>query len=520
MDIEKIKQDLGHTDIPWNMNHYFMQVVEKHPDRLAMRWPKIICNEIQYEDISFKQFLEESLHFTQGLVEQGVVPGDRVVLFFPICLDLYYLICGCFHLGAIPVFVDSAMDNKKILMALKDANAKVIISSQKLLKYRWMFPFMWSVQCYAYEGKGFLYKDYKKLRSVKVYEKERTKRKLKDHTLITFTTGSGGRPKGVDRTLEILCNQKLVGEYYWPHDEKTLDMPFFPMIVLQNLGCGITSIIPKIDLTKIENTDFDLIARQIKEAGVTRFSGPPRIFEELCDRIEKKGLKFEKLTSTIVGGAPVSKSLAKRIVECFPGVENNIVYGSSEAEPISHTRMEDFISSTSKGHLVGNPISCLNVRIARDGELDEISQGVVGEVIMAGPHVVQKYIDNHPANLTNKMTDDQGRVWHRSGDLGYRDEKGWIWLVGRVSDQVLCQNGKIPSYSIEEDLNQLNIKGAIIYKGGKNYLFIEGEFQQDQVDSIITKYKLTDTSIRKIHRLPRDKRHHSKIDRLKLSDIA
>jgi acyl-CoA synthetase (AMP-forming)/AMP-acid ligase II len=66
----------------------------------------------------------------------------------------------------------------------------------------------------------------------------------------------------------------------------------------------------------------------------------------------------------------------------------------------------------------------------------DVRDGEVGEVVVTGPHVNQRYHRNPAAERAHKIVDETGAIWHRTGDAAYRDDHGRLWLVGRTSDVV------------------------------------------------------------------------------------
>ena len=140
----------------------------------------------------------------------------------------------------------------------------------------------------------------------------------------------------------------------------------------------------------------------------------------------------------LVGGAPVPLSLQQRIKSAMPECTCYVIYGSTEAEPIAHYEMQ--LGEESQPAFVGgHPADFIDVKII-DLPLEPIPDGTgleglphseVGEVIVSGDHVNKGYIDNEQANRENKIKDDAGIIWHRTGDRGFFDEHGTIWLVGR-----------------------------------------------------------------------------------------
>ncbi len=364
MDIEDLRDKLEHSGIPNNNNYYAFKQINAHPDKVALKYPTIENNNVIYRELTFNQFRTESLRWANGLILEGFKVGDRIILLFPVSVELYQVIFACFHLGITPVFVDLSMGTRKLIQAIKDSKAKGIFSIDKLLKFKYFIPAMWGKKCFSLDRKRFLIKNLSDLYTDSCYSKNQLELDNKTTALITFTSGSTGKPKGANRTIEVLLNQKIVSEYMWPHNKNEIDMPAFPMIVLQNLGCGVSSVLPAIDFQNFLEMKPEIVYSQLLNQKVSRFSAQPFFIEHLCDyMLESKLDTPTSIRSIVIGGAVVSKRLCKKIQSAFSNIEVNIVYGSTEAEPIAHASIEEFLSSDSRGLLLGKVVESLRVKI-------------------------------------------------------------------------------------------------------------------------------------------------------------
>jgi acyl-CoA synthetase (AMP-forming)/AMP-acid ligase II len=522
MKIEDLRIQLGHNGTPDNGNFYALKEIINNPDKTALKYPFLKDGIVKYEELTFKQFKNEALKIAGGLNNKNFKTGDRIIILFPVSVDLYLTIFACFYLGIIPIFLDISMGQKQLVKAIRSSKAKGVISIDKLLKYKLLIPALWGKECFSLDRKRFLVPKFSEIKESDVFEGQEVSLSSELPALITFTSGTSGVPKGANRTIQILLNQKIVSEYLWPHKHNEVDMPAFPMIVLQNLGCGVSSILPMIDFQNYKGMDPKVIVEQMITEKITRFSAQPFFIEKITDYLLKEKLKVESIRSLVVGGAVVSKKLCEKIIKAFPDVDCNIVYGSTEAEPIAHTKMNEFIETEGRGLLLGKITSVLESKIIKVSDNpsveDETEKGSVGEIILAGPHVIEEYIDNHPANEILKLRSSENVVWHRTGDLGYLDENDYLWLVGRITDQIEGCDGLIPCYDLEEELLTLTgFKAAFI--NSNKILFVESLFDDDlngKVLEFLQIKKLGKFEVQFIESIPVDQRHFSRVDRGKL----
>jgi acyl-CoA synthetase (AMP-forming)/AMP-acid ligase II len=212
-------------------------------------------------------------------------------------------------------------------------------------------------------------------------------------------------------------------------------------------------VLPDSDPRRPADIDPARIHRQMLDERVTTSSGSPAFYERLGRWCAENGRRIP-LRALFTGGAPVLPPLA-RVLDATVDGEPHVVYGSSEAEPIAGIGARGMLAATDAarddvdhpgGLCVGCPVPEIAVRLLRphdapivldDGGLPawEVAPGEVGEVVVAGAHVLPGYLNDPEAERQNKVRDG-GRVWHRTGDAAWMDADGRLWLMGRVKERV------------------------------------------------------------------------------------
>jgi acyl-CoA synthetase (AMP-forming)/AMP-acid ligase II len=189
---------------------------------------------------------------------------------------------------------------------------------------------------------------------------------------------------------------------------------------------------------------------------------------------------------------------------------------------------------------MGNPAKVVESRIIRitlkavptinnwsDFTLD---QGEVGELIVTGDHVCKDYFNNPEAVAQNKITDKDGKIWHRMGDTGYMDEEGRFWLVGRVHSTISRNGEMLHAQNVEQRIQDglktplrvaaLGLQDAAL--GEKLVLVVEqvGKGQAELIEEIKESAETSRIPVDEIKiikkKIPVDPRHNSKTDYSKL----
>lgn len=310
-------------------------------------------------------------------------------------------------------------------------------------------------------------------------------------SILLFTSGTTSKSKAVmlnQKGLATNIADMLMVESLYPTDTNIAFLPFHHIFgstgMLVMLASGVKTVFPD---------GLRYIKQNLKEYGVSVFVGVPllvnKMYENIEKEIEKQGktklintatkisnflLKFNidirrklfkqvldglggKMRLIISGGAPLDKNVSIKFNEL--GVRLIQGYGLTETSPVISAENDKYIRNGS----VGFPMRHLTVEIVnkdKDG---------IGEVRVKGPNIMMGYYENEEA--TNKVLKEG---WFYTGDLGYIDNDGFLFLTGREKDVIVMKNGKkVFPEELEVLVNNLpEVEECFIYgmaqKGDKN----------------------------------------------------
>lgn len=465
--------------------------------------------------------LEEEVKSTAAYFRKmDITEGDRVLVFVPMGIDLYIIVLALFYIGATAVFLDEWVSKKRLVLCCQLADCKGFIG---IFKARIIALFS------------------KELRQIQV--KLKLKKKLNEAVpivhvqpdtaaLITFTTGSTGTPKAVRRTHEFLKEQfdALLDEI--EPKATDIDMPVLPIVLFVNLGMGCTSIIADFKMTKPESMNVSVIADQIKKGNVNRITASPFFIRKLAEHAIERNTEHPDIEKIFTGGAPVFPTEATLYLKAFPRSRSTIVYGSTEAEPISSINAEELVSRSNEldyGLPVGRPFHKARVKIIQIIEevitpcSEEVLQnlfvkkGQIGEIIVSGPHVLTQYFKNEQAFRQNKIVVGE-TIWHRTGDSGFMkgDE---LFLTGRCKQLIRVGNECLSPFIIENQLQAIEgvTMGTLIKVRDQLVLMIQSALEAEQVEQYVK--GIPYDKIKVVTQIPMDPRHNSKIDYEKLNHL-
>lgn len=503
---------------PFNIADLFIHNAERYPDKTAI-WDK------NGDKITFSELAQHVRLTANYFKRKGIRKGDRVLLFVPMGIDLYRNVLALFYLGATVVFVDQWSKIDRLDTCCQIADCKAFVGS-------------WKAHMLRFFSKGIRQIPIKLGLSYSGKENDQMcQTLLKDAALITFTTGSTGTPKAALRTHGFLYEQFKALEEEIQAKPSDVDMSVLPIVLLINLAVGSTSVIADFNPSKPTKIQPRRIIKQLLNYQVTRLVASPYFIKRIAEHIYEHKISLPELNDIFTGGAPVFLKEAKLYNKAFPTKNVRILYGSTEAEPISSIVVEELASETSTFNLKrGIPVGAIfhktQVKIIpiTDKPLFDISleafermqqpEGVWGEIVVSGPHVLTQYYENEQALRANKILID-GIYWHRTGDSGYiRD--GRLFLTGRCNTLIPQGEDWLSTFVFEnyvQSIDGVEI-GTILSDGTDISAFIEltAETQsiKEQVLAELQQLPFSITTV-KFQQLPRDPRHHAKIEYSKLT---
>ena len=493
----------------FNIVDLFFQAAAKHPEKWA-----IVTSR---ERITFGE-LAKKVNDTAGYFQkEGILKGDRVLIFVPMGMDLYRIVLALFKIGATAVFLDEWVSKKRLDACCEIAKCRAFVAVPKI---RWL---------------SFLSKELRKIplkfglryRAEMPYRVETQK---EDTALITFTTGSTGTPKAAKRTHGFLNEQFAALIDKINPQEGDVDMPALPIVLLINLGAGCTSVIPEYKASRPDQFRPEKVVQQWQNEHVNRFVSSPFLMKEISKYLLANKQTVPSMEKIFTGGAPVFPVEAELYVKAFPEASIEIVYGSTEAEPISAISARDLViekqNVLQKGLNVGTPyhgtqvkiigISSVAIACSSNEELSdlELPAGEIGEIIVSGSHVLREYFNNPEAIRHNKIFVGSD-CWHRTGDSGYV-ENNQLFLTGRCSS-LIHKEGQLISPFIYENFFQTIAgieMGTILEIDQKVVAILEKnkQFKETDWNTAIKDRNLVFEKTIWLPKIPRDPRHNSKID--------
>lgn len=401
------------------------------------RDPHVAISVVGGGTLTYGELHARAQHYAAALQDQGVVAGDRVGIVSRHNAEAVALFWGILSAGAIVVWMNDDAKGKDLPAVCASADPKrIVVQGEK-------------------QQRLFLNNDDMRdrvieldvLAAMQVLAPEPVTASDDDPAVIVYTSGSSGQPKGVCLSHKNLYTVDRAVIQHMPITEDDVYMMVVPLHYVH----GVMQLtVHLLAGATIHFHDSFLFPTQVVDALVnlkcTGFSGVPFHFNALITRGSLLDRELPDLRWVTVTGGKLSADAIMTILARFPRLEFHIAYGQTECAPRATALHPDRIRQ--KPDSVGSPIPGVTVEILGD-DGQPVERGQQGEVVVSGDNIMLGYWKDPEA--TGYAIDDQGRL--RTGDIGYFDPDGDLFLVGRRSAMIKSAGERIVPEEIERVLD-------------------------------------------------------------------
>ncbi|MFC0042798.1 o-succinylbenzoate--CoA ligase [Metabacillus iocasae] len=408
------------TTIPnWLAKRAFMT-----PDRVAI--------ETGDEVVTFKELHEHALHVAQQISYYGITQGDTVAVLMSNSLSMVYVIHSLKYIGAKTVLLNTRLKAHEVAYQLKDSQTNLLICDDDLQR---VGKESVSEKTLSMVTASELFKSQRK--EIDVIEEF----SLADADTIMYTSGTTGQPKGVIQTY---------GNHWWSAMGSALNLGIHekdcwliavPLFHISGLSILMRSIFYGMKVMLHHQFNPKEVNEAIKEKEVTIVSVVTTMLTKMLDELAEQQYPTT-FRCMLVGGGPAPLSVLKQcVVKQIPVYQT---YGMTETASQVVTLAPEY--SLSKLGSAGKALFPCDIRIINEqGDVLQANQS--GEIIVKGPNVTAGYLNNEQKT---RATIKDG--WLHTGDIGYLDEQGFLYVLDRRSDLIISGGENIYPAEIENVL--------------------------------------------------------------------
>lgn len=546
---------MDHTEPSFNIARHLVERARSQPS--AQAFIEVDETGRTQRVITYRHLEELVAACAGGLRARGINRGDAVVCFVPMSLELYVTFLALLRLGAIITFIDPWGGRSMLESAAALVKPVAFIGIPKSLVLLARSRTLRRLRLVITTGKLRIPRTTRFARLIDTAREDWVTAPVDttatDHALITFTSGSTGAPKGADRTHGFLQAQHDVLEAETKLTPTDVVFTNLPIVVLHALGRGACTVLAPGSISQNPEPDSKPFHQLVTRSQATILVLSPTPLRQLT-RAPGRGT-LPSVRRIYTGGGPVLPDLLDAARSIAPTAEIIALYGSTESEPIAHAPADDVLARReqmrrSGGIFVGRDVDSVELRIIRStdrpitidpgGSIDDwsVSDQAPGEIIVAGPHVNRSYLGNERAVRENKIRDEHGVVWHRTGDIGRRDSTGALWLLGRRGAGINIDGRRVWPLEIETPILDLpEVERAALctpkfdgagreFKNAAAVLAIQpaaGFTRTEAAAAVVANLRERHLDgaieVRTLSTIPMDKRHAAKVDTEQLTKL-
>jgi len=399
--------------------------------------------------LTYRELDKASDRLAASLAAAGIRPGDPVALQLPNIPQFLISYFGILKAGGIVVPLNVMLKAPEVAFHLGDSGARVLITWEGVLAEAAKGAESAGLdQIYAvgHAGDSAVAVPFERLLDVSVPHFEMATRQPTDTAVIVYTSGTTGRPKGAELThIQLYMNADIPGRLFdvQPDDIVIAVLPLFHVFGLSSImdvcvrfGCTM-SLLPRF-------TPAAVLAA-IQRDRATIFEGVPTMFANLLSCPDLDSYDLSSLRVAISGGA----SIPAPVLDAFEDRLGLVIlegYGMTET---ASTTTFNPSAAERRAYSVGKPIWGTQTQV-RDSGGRPLPPGRenVGETVTRGMHVMKGYLHN-PEATASAFTGD----WLHTGDLGYFDEDGFLFIVSRKKELIIRGGYNVYPSEIENVLH-------------------------------------------------------------------
>jgi long-chain acyl-CoA synthetase len=419
-------------------------VVREHGDER----PDVVAVRCGTRALTYAELDDRSSRLAQALLSAGIRAGDRIAHLDRTAPEVVELLFATSKIGAVTVPLNWRLAPAELETIVADAGCKVMIAGPS---YREV----------AREIAGSVPQPLEVVDTGEAYEQ-----RLKAHppndpghrgapadvAVQMYTSGTTGLPKGVLTTQRNLAAAYLSAEL-WGFDSRSISLTPLPMFHIGGIGWAYLGLVSGATTILVSEFDAPQVVDLLERERVTNAVFVPTILQMLAAVPGAAERDYSSLRSIAYGASPITTPVLRAALRTFRCPLFG-VYGLTETTGgVVHLAPEDHDADGPRQYLLrsaGRPLPWVEMRIVDPLTDSECVAGEVGEVWLRAPNVMAGYY-SRGAETAAALTPEG---WLRTGDGGYRDEDGYLFLTDRIKDMIVSGGENIYPIEVEEILSQ------------------------------------------------------------------
>jgi len=420
-------------------------------DNLAKQ-PNAISLVLGEKTLTWAQLNSRAAQVAQGLRRAGVKSQDRVAFLDKNGIEHFEVFYGCAMLNAVSVDVNWRLAAPEVAFIVNDSEAEVFIVGQEFVPVLdAIISDLTKVKTVIVIGGHPSHNDYERWVSAQSAVDPKVASKPSDIAFQLYSSGTTGRPKGVMLTNDNFFALLPAARDVWGMSEKTVNLVAMPLFHIGGGGWATAGQFAGARSIIMRDIDPAAMLTLIEKQRITHAFAVPALLQFALMMPNIGTTDFSSLELIAYGASPISEAVLEGAIKAFkcPFMQ---VYGLTETTGVvTVLGPEDHdLSSANKGRLrsCGKPFTGIELRIVDSDTAKDVPLGEVGEIWIRSRQVMKGYW-NMPEETAKSIV--KGR-WFRSGDAGYFDNDGYVYIFDRVKDMIVSGGENVYPAEVENAL--------------------------------------------------------------------
>jgi acyl-CoA synthetase (AMP-forming)/AMP-acid ligase II len=410
-----------------------------HPDRIAYIY--------QDERVTFGAFDRRVDAVAAALRAAGVGPGDRVAVLDKNSLPYVELLFGAARAGGVQVPVNYRLAPDEVAYIVGNAEAKVLVAGAEFVPVLDAIADRLPGTRLVVIGATERYEDYA------TWSRSEAEPERRDDTgevfVQLYSSGTTGRPKGVMLTHDNFLALLPLVDQLWDLKPESVDMVAMPMYHIAGCTLAVGAAYAGIPGVIMREPDPVAIARAIEEHQVTHVFLVPVLLLFMQQIPQVREADLSSLRLLLYGASPISDEVLRGAMALLPGTGFMQVYGLTETTgSITYLPPEDHVPDGTRLRSAGIANPGVELRILDPATGEELPPGRVGEIVCRTAQNMRGYWSMEQATRDALLPGG----WLRTGDAGYLDQDGYLFIHDRVKDMIISGGENIYPAEVENVL--------------------------------------------------------------------
>ncbi|WP_141579538.1 long-chain-fatty-acid--CoA ligase [Actinomadura sp. WMMA1423] len=420
----------------------------------ALAYPDRIAYIAGDTEVSYRDFDRRVDRVAAALAAAGLGPGDRVAVLDKNSLEYAELLFGATRIGAAQVPVNYRLAPDEVAYIVNNAQAKVFVVGPEFV------PVLDAIAdklehttlMVVAGGSGHAHQDYAAWIDSAPAEPPAHEPDSGDVFVQLYSSGTTGLPKGVMLTHDNFLSALAVTNDVWNIDASSVLMIAMPMYHVAGNVLTVSAVYNGLTGVITREPDPTAIAQGIERHRVTHIFLVPVLLQFMPLIPEVTAADMSSLRLMLYGASPISEDVLRTAMQMLPTTDFRQVYGLTEVTgAITSLPPEDHDPDGPNAHRLrsaGLPNDNTELKIVDPATGEEQPTGQVGEILCRTPQNMKGYW-GMPEATAGALSEDN---WFRTGDAGYLDEDGYLYIHDRVKDMIISGGENIYPAEVENVL--------------------------------------------------------------------